>query len=476
MDYLEILETYRDEIIKTLADLVAFPSVLAPAVKTADGEVLPFGRNVHDAYEYMMCAGDRLGFKTFNADNYGGHIEFSSEDEKAETLAVVGHLDVVPAGDGWTSDPFTLEERDGVLVGRGVVDDKGPLVAALYAMKALKESGFEPKKNIRMILGLDEETCKGGMTYYLDKAGQPDMGFTPDSDFPLVNGEMGILVFDLAQKLTKQISKEGLRLTKMEAGKAFNAVPGSARAVVAGDEKYYELIKDRLAQFVVETGYTIKAKKQGSSLVIEATGVATHGAHPDRGLNAISILMEFLGRLQFNNEEINDFIDFYNDHIGFDMHGERMGCAFSDEPSGKLILNPAIVRITEDIATLTVNIRYPVTCTSEAVYEGIENTIGKNNIGVVKDIDFRPIYQAADSPFVGTLMDAYRSETGDMDAQPFSIAGGTYAKDVNNTLAFGGLFPGEEDTMHQTDEHKTVDNLMKMARIYARAIYSICCE
>ena len=476
MDYLELLESYKEDMLAVLKDLVSYPSVVSNAVRTEEGEVLPFGRKVHDAYLYTMKVGEEMGFDTFNADNYGGHIELKAEDENAEVFGITGHLDVVPAESGWKSNPFEMIEKDGVLYGRGVSDDKGPVVASLYAMKAIKESGVKLNKNVRLILGLDEETGKSGMKDYLEQACQPDMGFTPDGDFPLVNGEMGILIFDLAQKLTRLSNKDGLRLTKLEAGTVPNAVPAVAKAVLAADEKIYELVKGKLEQYKLETGYKLSAKKQGKSLVVEAFGETAHGAHPHLGLNAISILMGFLGRLQFLNEEVNEFVDFYNDYIGFNLHGEEIGCAFSDKESGKLIFNVGMMSVNEDIASMTINVRYPVTVSSDEVYAGIEEKLEGSRIGLVKGMDDKPIYMKIEDPLVSKLLEAYRSETGDNESKPLVMAGGTYAKDVNKTLAFGAMFPGEEDTMHQNDEKKSIDDLMKAAKIYARAIYAICTE
>lgn len=476
MGYVELLESYREDILKTLGELIAFPSVSLDPVKSTDGKLMRYGRAVQDAYEYMLNLGEENGFDTFDADGYGGHIQFNADEsiENPETVGIVGHLDVVPEGTGWDSDPYKLEIKDGYLYGRGVTDDKGPLVACLYVMKALKEAGIKPKKNIRLIMGLDEEKGMTGIKEYLKIAGQPDMGFTPDADFPLINGEKGILAFDLAQRLTRQTTKDGLRLTKLEAGTASNAVPAQAKAVVAADEVIYQHIKDTLSQYVIETGHEIVAKKQGSSLVIEAKGVAAHGAHPELGLNAVSVLMGFLGRLQFSNEELNDFVAFYNDHLGFDVAGERMGCQMKDEVS-ELTLNVGIASINEDLASLTLNIRYPVTKTSDEVFQGIQTSLEGTKLGIVKGDDIEPLYVEADSPMVKIMMDAYREETGDSEAMPLVIGGGTYAKAFEKTLAFGAMFPGEEDTMHQANERKSVENFFKMLNIYAKSIYKLCC-
>ena len=302
------------------------------------------------------------------------------------------------------------------------------------------------------------------------------MGFTPDGDFPIVNGEMGIMVFDLARKFTVTPGKEDLRLTKFEAGTAHNMVPGEARAVIAGDKKYYGIIADRAAAYAEETGHSIKARKQGSSLIIEAKGVASHGARPQLGVNAISIMMDFLGRISFANEELNDFIAFYNDHIGFDLHGERFGIKLEDNQSGPLILNVGIANINEELASLSINIRFPVTFTDVDLVTGMESCIGSSSIGIITRMVQHPIYMDLKTPMVSKLLKAYRDETGDCDTPPSVQAGGTYAKMVNNILCYGALFPGEEDTMHQAGEKLSTESFMKMARIYARAIYALCCE
>jgi succinyl-diaminopimelate desuccinylase len=343
-------------------------------------------------------------------------------------------------------------------------------------MKALKEEGYEPKMNIRLVLGCDEETGDISASYYTENQGHPKMGFTPDANFPLVNGEMGIMVFDLAQKFTAKAAKDDLRLTKLEGGNAHNAVPASAKAVIAGSKEQYGSITERAGLYRDETGYKLRTKKQGSSLVIEAEGKAAHGAHPEDGLNAVSILMDFLGRISFASEELNDFISFYNEHIGFDLHGERLGCDFSDEQSGPLILNVGVAAINEDLANVTVNIRYPVTCTDELVLSGIEQVLGDSRVGIVTKMVQYPIYMDLDDPMVVKMMEAYREETGDASAQPIVIGGGTYAKAFNNILAFGAEFPDDEATMHQANEKLSIESFMKMARIYARAIESLCCQ
>ncbi len=476
MGYLDRIEGYREEMIRVLGESVSFPSVAGPAVKGEDGELMPFGKAAHDSLLHMLSCGEALGFETCNVDNYAGYIDFKSEAEDAKLCAIVGHLDVVPEGTGWDNDPYEMTEKDGFLYGRGTADDKGPVVAGLYAMKALKDEGVTIKNNIRLVLGLNEECGEESMVYYTEHCGHPDMGFTPDGDFPIVNGEKGIMVFDLAQKLTPAMSKDDLRLTKLEAGLVHNAVPASATAVIAGGSGLYDSIIAKAKSFSEESGYTVKARKQGSSLVVTAEGIAAHGAHPQLGLNAVSIMMSFLGSLRFASEDLNDFVSFYNEHIGFDLHGERLGINFEDEPSGKLILNVGIANINEELASITINVRYPVLSTDKDIAGGIEETIKDTKVGLVTRMVQGPIYMDINTDMVQKLYGAYVEETGDTESKPIVQGGGTYAKMVNNILCYGAMFPGEEDTMHQANEKFSIDSFMKMTRVYARALYALCVE
>ena len=478
MGYLERLDSYKEEMLATLAESVSKPSVKADPARTKDGEVLPFGQGVHEALLHMLAKGKELGFDVSNDDNYGGHIEWKAENAESDGyFGVIVHIDVVPAGSGWSTDPFVMADKDdGFVYGRGVSDDKGPVVASLYALKALKDEGIEPRMNVRLVLGCDEETGNISADHYTESFGHPVMGFTPDGDFPVVNGEMGILVFELDQKFSSKPAKEDLRLTRLEGGTAHNAVPASARAVLSGSKDQYDAIIQKAAQFADTTGYRLSAKKQGSALVLESAGIAAHGARPDLGLNAVSIMMAFLGEISFASEELCDFIAFYNDHIGFDIHGERIGCEYEDGPSGPLIFNVGIANINEEIASISVNVRYPVSCTDEEVLSGVESVLDGSRIGIVTRIVHVPVFMDIEDTLPRELIKAYVEETGDDKTGPITSSGGTYAKMFDNVLAFGAQFPGEDDTMHQADEKLSKDSLMKMARIFARAVYSLCCK
>lgn len=464
-DHIARLDELKDKLVNDLAELIKIKSV-----KGEPEEGAPFGTGVNDAYKYMMELGVREGFVCEDADGYGGHIDYGSSDSE-EIMGVLCHLDVVPEGSGWEHDPFGADIKDGVMYGRGTLDDKGPTMAAFYAMKALKDCGYEPVKKIRIIIGLDEETGSSGMEKYKEKFQMPDFAIVPDSDFPLVHGEMGIMIFDLVKRFDKP-AKSGIMLKKICGGTAANMVPDEAAAVVSCDGGY-EDIKKLAADFSEKTGHKINTKGRGKCLEISCRGVSAHGAHPEKGVNAVSIIMQFLSQMQFNSAGVGEFIDFYMKHLNGEFHGEALGCGLSDEVSGKLILNVGMIELDEEHVKLTVNVRCPITKTDEEVYKAAAPVLEKYNIGVIKNIYEKPVYFSLDEPNVKTLLSVYRRHTGDMDSQPLVIGGGTYAREMENAIAFGALYPGDPDTMHQKNECVRIERLIQTAKIYADAMYEL---
>lgn len=474
MDNLQLIKdriaANYDEMITTLQELVRINSEIATPQKDK-----PFGKGVDDAFLYMLKKGEEDGFLTTNIDHYGGHIDMLSIDSSnIETMGILAHLDVVPAGDGWDFDPYGAIIDNGKLYGRGSSDDKGPTIAAYFAMRAIKDAGITLNKNVRLILGLDEESGWQGMDYYLSKIPKPaDFGFTPDGDFPVVNGEKGILNFDIAKKFTKAVGK-GIELRSFNGGNAPNMVPDYARLVLRSDDpSVYEELKLK-AKKSRENGVLIKTKGVGKSFEITAHGVSAHGATPEKGINAISLLMDFVKDIEFSNESVNEFIDFYNNEIAFQLDGENLGIGFSDEISGKTVVNVGVIELDTKSARLAVNLRYPVSFDEENIYDAMGEILMKYNIGVVKKMSRDPIYINEDDKLIKTMIDVYRKNTGDKEAKPLVMGGGTYARALDNFVAFGALFPGEEELFHQKNEYISIDSLKKATLIYAETIYELC--
>jgi len=499
LSHKEILDSYRDEICSTLRDLVSFKSVQAEPL-----EGRPFGEEIHKAYLYMLKKAESDGFQTFDADGYGGHIEWegAAYDDRGEIVATAGetlgipvHLDVVPAGDDWAYDPWGGEISDGRMYGRGTADNKGAVAAVYYAMKALKESGFAPVKNIRLILGLDEESGWYGMDKYYEKAAKPDFGFSPDANFPVINGEKGLLVFDIAKKLD-QDREPGLILRSVKGGNAPNMVPDHCRAMLVYEDgqspkgararkggkaktatadtgerdKAYDLVRKAVSDFRGRTGKAISCKGAGNAMEINSQGVSAHGSVPYKGVNAISIMMDLLSELPLANDSARDFVDFYHTMIGYETKGESLGIAMRDEPSGSLVVNTGMIDLGREAAILTVNVRHPVTNSEDDVYKALMPALDANGLGLVKVTGLAPLYYPPDDPMIELYMDVYRENTGDMESKPFVFGGGTYARSIPRAVAFGPCFPKDEEVMHQKDEYIGIESLMKAAHIYADAI------
>lgn len=462
MDFNELIESYQDDIVKSVQDSIRIKSVEEEAK-----EDMPFGEGPFKALEYSLKLAEELGFKTKNVDNYAGHADLG---EGEEIVGVLAHVDVVPEGSGWTYPPYAGEIHDGKIYGRGTTDDKGPAIAAMYAMKALKESGVELKRKIRIIFGTNEETGWGGIKYYFTKENPPTMAFTPDADFPVIYGEKGIIVFDLVQRL-KTFGSKGLEIQELKGGNAPNMVPDSAYAVLKLEDK--NEFKRKYNDYQEKNDHPIEIEEYKDGIKLIASGVSAHGSTPEKGKNAISYLLDFLAYIM-DDSDISKFIEVYNSRIGFKHHGESIGCGFEDSESGKLNFNPGMIKLDKDQISLTINVRYPINSSGKEVYAGIRENLRDTNLELVEgEGEMKPLYVSKNNFLVETLMRVYKEETGDNDSKPITIGGGTYARSMENAVAFGPMFPGQEDVAHQKDEYISIEHLMSITKIYAKALYEL---
>ena len=463
MDFVELVESYKDDIIKTTQDIVSINSV-----EGSEKAGMPFGEGPYKALEYALKLSEDMGFETKNLNGYAGYAEFG---EGEETVGILVHLDVVPEGEGWTYPPYRGKIHDGKIYGRGTTDDKGPAVATLYAMKALKEVNVPLNKKIRIIFGTNEETGWGCMKYYFKHEKAPEMAFTPDADFPVIHGEKGIIAFDLVKKIEKQSCGE-IAIKSIKGGNAVNMVPDNCEAVL--DVKNADEIEEKLSKFVEKTGYNLSMVRENNLVKIKSKGVSAHGSTPEKGENAISYLMLFFFFFFNCDCDICNFIKMYNEKIALKHYGEAIGCGFEDDVSGKLNFNPGIIKTEDDKIVLSINVRYPIKSSSKAVYDGIRNELEGTGIELIEnDDEMKPKYKQKDNPLVQKLMKVYREETGDYDSEPITIGGGTYARSMENAVAFGPVFPGQVELAHQKDEFISIEHLMKLAVIYTKAIYEL---
>ena len=454
MDFRKQIEAVMEPMARDISTLCQINSV--------EGEPqpgMPFGEGPARALEAALEMGERMGFRTENFDNYVGHIEMG---EGEELLGILGHVDVVPAGEGWDFDPWGGVIADGKIFGRGTLDDKGPLVACLYAMKILKDMAVPLSKRVRIIMGTNEETDWKCMEHYLNevKPERPTIAFSPDSDFPVTYAEMGLLQYTLTREISEKLELEG--------GNAFNSVPSKASAVL--EARYADALEKAVGDADDPDMFTIE--KSGDKVVLNAVGVGAHAAHLWDGKNALTHMMQVLGKLPLTGE-LREVADFVNGHFGTCLYGERMGVACSDEDCGPLTLNLGRIDIKDGKLALCCDSRVPVSFSVDSVEEKVKEKMRGTGYEYERVGTERPLYVPKDSVLVQTLMEAYRKVTGDTESQPQSSGGATYSRTIDNCVAFGCLLPDQEDTMHQANECLELDKLKIWLEIYLEAIYQL---
>ncbi|KPU42549.1 beta-Ala-Xaa dipeptidase [Oxobacter pfennigii] len=464
MNLESIIDGYKDEIVKSTRELIKIRSV-----RGNPEPGMPYGQGPYEALTYVLDLSRNMGFKVKNVDGHAGHAEFG---EGSGIAGILVHVDTVPEGGGWTFPPFEGIVHDGKLYGRGALDDKGPAIAALYGIKALMECGVKPCKKIRIVFGTDEETGCSGIQYYLSNEKAFDIGFTPDANFPVINGEKGILALKLYKKFDNT-RDSGIRLKHMKGGSAPNVVPDCCTAIFEVQEDKKAYVRGSVYKFNEKYGYDLKIETMDDDMVLYSKGKTAHASTPEKGLNAISVMMLFIYGLGMQEDSIYDFIRVYKEKIGMEYNGRSIGCGFYDELSGKLTLNAGMIDLNSHGVTLTLDIRYPVTYKSSTVCEGIYNGLNGTGIDVEVTDDDNPIYIPEDHFLIQKLMKVYKGQTAGDKSRPIVIGGGTYARSMKNTAAFGPVFPGEEELAHQKDEYITVENLIKLTKIYSKAIYEL---
>ncbi|RXJ68230.1 dipeptidase PepV [Halarcobacter ebronensis] len=463
MPFNKLLKSYKDEIIQKTQELIQIKSVESSAKPN-----MPFGEGVDKALQYTLNLCEKLGFETQNFDGYAGHADLGNSDD---IVGVLVHLDVVPEGDEkmWKYPPYSATIENNRIYGRGAIDDKGPTIAAIYAMKALKESGVKLNKKIRIIFGTDEESGWECMNYYLKEVKPPQVAFTPDANYPVIYGEKGILTLDLEKKFV-QIEKSHICIEYIKGGELSNMVPNYCEALLILNEDI-EKIYGNFQTLIKKLGYNIKLELNNNKLLIKSFGIFAHALEPQKGVNAISQLMILLSNFTFS-ETINDFFSFYTNKIGMQVDGENLGCKMEDKDSGKLTLNVGVINLIRDKVTLTFNIRYPITKTDKEVVKKINEKIKNEDITLEVKKIYYPLYIPKDSKLVKTLSSVYKNLTND-NTEPLTFAGGTYARALSNAVAFGAVFPNEEIMAHQVNEYINIDSLLKNAQIIATAMYEL---
>lgn len=457
MDLEEFVEHDRAAMVETLSKAVRIKSEREDAQPDK-----PYGAGPAACLDFMLQEAERLGFKTCNVDHHMGWCEYG---QGREMVAVLGHLDVVPAGDGWQEDPYSGRVADGNVYGRGTMDDKGPVTAALYGLKAIKDSGAPLHRRIRILFGTNEETGSEDMKHYLKTGGEiPVCGFTPDGEYPVINGEKGIInvVF------RKSFVQAGvLQLMKLQGGSAFNVVPAAASALLACSRA---LAGTLAAQLTTADGL-VQAEKTADGLLVTAKGIQAHAATPEKGDNAIGRLCQALAPLPFS-EGVKKALTFLAEKIGRQVHGEALNICLEDEPSGKLSLNLGVIEGNESGLTVKLNYRYPVTKKYEDCAPKLDAAFVQAGFTKASETHKKALYVDDRTDYIQTLLQVYKDLTG-LEPKAVSIGGGTYAKSIPNIVAFGPIFPGDTVREHLPNEFWEIEKLVLNAKIYAEAMYRL---
>ncbi len=461
------INNLKDEIIAETQKLIQIPSIYSKS----DNPSHPFGENANKALEYILDLGKKLGFKTKNIDGYCGYIEFGEGDK---LVGIIGHLDVVPEGDNWTFPPFSGKISDNKIFGRGSIDDKGPVISSLYAMKTVMDN-CKIDKRVRLILGLNEENDWDCIKYYKEHEEWPTIGFSPDADFPCIYAEKGIISPYLNMDYS-QFEKEDIVLENIDCNNnAINVVPKICSCVLKINNKNISSseIINKLKKFIDEQNYEIDIYKIDEHRIkLTSHGIQAHAAHPDLGINSISRLVITLDKV-FKTYNINiPIFEFFNKYINTQYDGQDLGISCEDE-SGKLTLNVGKIELNNHVLRIGMNLRVPI----KTKLADIEETIKKQllsyeNIELIIKGKKEPLYVPKDSYLVKTLCNIF-NEVTNSSLEPIAIGGATYARAFENCISFGANLPYQEDMCHKTDEFISIDNLILATKIYARAIYEL---
>ena len=463
IDFKQEVLNHKEDLLKDLFELLSVRSILGTDIT----EETPFGSGPREALDLILSFGERDGYKTKLVENKAGHIEVGQGEE---LFGILGHVDVVPVVEAdWTSHPFKPEIRDGKIFARGSLDDKGPTMAAYYAVKLLDKLGVKWNKRVRVIIGSDEETGFRCVEAYFKHEEQPASGFTPDAMFPLVYAEKARATFDHKLKFVLEDGNYNYKLVKFNGGQVLNMVIASAKAELVGEvSDIKEKFENFLAQEKLDGEVTVE-----DTIKLTLKGKAAHGSTPQYGINGATKLAEFLSTLGLDNNGKN-FVNYIVEKLANDPFGEKLGIDYSDNEMGEATYNYGILDydLEKKVGIVSTDCRHPMKFDLVARLNGVK----VDNIDIEVTSTKEAHYVPKDDELVTTLMDVYRKHTGDTKNDAFVLGGGTYARCLKKGVAFGLLFPGKEDTMHQANEYLEVEDLLLATAIYAEGIYKLCCE
>jgi succinyl-diaminopimelate desuccinylase len=460
--YEEVIKR-KEELISDLNGLLKIPSV--KDLSTCDANN-PMGLEIGKALVYMLELTEDSGFTIHNIEGYAGYAEYGTGEDY---IGILGHLDVVPASGEWTSPPFEPTIRDGKLYARGAIDDKGPTIAAFYGMRIVKELELPLKHRIRLILGTDEESGMSCMKKYVEVEPKPIAGFAPDADFPIIHAEKGQLNAKFLLRENLDVENGNKHLLSFNSGDRGNMVAGLAEAKVSGSD--LQELKESFNTYCVDNKLIGEATVTDSIIVLALKGKSVHGMEPQNGINAGIELANFLTYYSWDQAS-ESYLQFLAS-LKQDYFGDKLGIAFSDEVTGPITVNVGIMKYELDgDGEVYLNIRCPVETDYDHTVNTLRDKVTEWKFELSEYRTSNPHHVDKDHPMVKALQKVYQEETGD-EPTLLTTGGATYARFMDNGVAFGAAFPGKEMTAHQVDEYIELEDLLRATAIYARAIYEL---
>lgn len=463
MNWLAEIEKRKELLIKDTQELLKIKSVLDEEGRS---EGAPFGQGIKEALDFTLAKCKEYGMEVKNVDGYAGHVEIGQGEE---LLGILCHLDVVPEGDGWTYPPYEAKIVDGRIYARGAIDDKGPTMASIHALKLIKDLDLKLNRRVRLIVGTDEESGWADMDYYFKKEEMPSFGFAPDADFPIIVTEKGIANISFSGAIAA-VNNDKASIISFTAGRRVNMVPDYAMAVIDGSSEVLNKIKEQYEKLLAEYQLGGTVSFINNQLHVTLNGISAHGMEPFNGVNAG---LELIHKLISLTDQLNiaEWMNWIENYLYQDYYGNNLEIAYKDNISGELTVNTGIINIENGTAVIKLTIRYPVTTNFTETLKKLEQK--GNQAGFSIDYNNTPPHHIDKEHFlVKTLQKVYEEQTGN-EAFLLAIGGGTYARALETGVAFGPLFPGKVETAHQKDEYIEVDDLIKSTALYAQAIYEL---
>lgn len=460
----------RDIVIKDICDLIRIPSVLD---KQTSCEGSPFGADVSRCLQAVLEKGDSMGFRTTNLSGYIGEMDMGKGEH---IIGVLCHSDVVPAGEGWDTNPFEPVVKESRIYGRGSSDDKGPLVLSMHVVKQLMDDGAIPEDvMIRIIVGTNEEEMWEDVNYYKEHRGVfPECSISPDGLFPLIFCEKGLYDVDFVYPLNGTVKDSPVKLESLSGGTARNAVPSSAAARLTAEKGTIKEVAKQLEKTAAEKHIEAHFDITESFINITVQGKNAHAMNPEKGRNAVSFLMVLLHEAIGTNLSHESFVTSYCQHIGIDYLGEKAGFACRDNESGELTFNVGIASMNQNEIRLNTSIRYPASYEADVIKNNINRGFSKSGFDI-QYVDFLPpVYFSEDDEMVKILYESYKVKSGDTDNRPIAIGGATYARALPKTIAFGPIFPDEKELAHEPNEYVDINRLMIAGEIYYDTLKKLC--